>query len=159
MAAAPVKKSTPISPRERNPLSQRHIVRIDHKSTHGFQVRVPLRPTPLSRFFADGLCGGKQKSLKTAKAWRDTIFKQHGLNPNSRRSIRHSNARNQTGVVGVSVQWITKGEYQYKHYVVSWCPKPYVQKKKVFSAHKYGDDQAREIAIRFRKDREQQILA
>lgn len=145
--------------RKRNPLSEPHIVRIDHRSTHGYQVRAPLTPRPLSRFFADGRHGGKTKALRAARAWRDRTFRRHGLNPSTRRSVRRSNARNRTGVVGVGVQWITKGDYQYKHYVVSWCPKPYQQKKKVFSAHKYGDEQALRMAVRFRKACERQILS
>jgi len=144
--------------RKHNPLSQRHIVRIDHKSTHGFQVRVPLQPKPVSRFFADGVYGSQNKALRSAKAWRDGTFKKHGLNPSTRRSIRRSNSRNRTGVVGVGVQWIVKGDYQYKHYVVSWCPKPYEQRKKSFSAHKYGDAKALKMATAFRKACEEKIL-
>lgn len=151
MAKQAVKKRKP------NPNSHPHIVRIDHKSTHGYQVRVPVRPTPLSKFFADRKHEGKNKALAAAREWRDAMFKKHKLPLSASRRVRYSNSRNSTGVLGVGMQWVTKGGYQYKHYVVTWCPEPYKQRNKLFSAHKYGDAKAFELAVKFRKEKEAEI--
>jgi len=143
--------------RKRNRGSFPHIVRIDHRSTHGYQVRVPLRPKPITKFFADGKHGSRPKALNAAMAWRDNIFKKHDIPLSATRRIRHMNSRNSTGVLGVGMQWVTKGGYQYKHYVVTWCPEPYKQRNKLFSAHKLGDEKAFELAVAFRKAREAEI--
>jgi hypothetical protein len=143
--------------RKPNPNSHPHIVRIDHKSTHGYQVRVPLRPKPMSKFFADGKYSSKAKALKEARSWRDSMFNKHDLPLSATRRIRYSNSRNSTGVLGVGMQWVTKGGYQYKHYVVTWCPEPYKQRNKLFSAHKFGDQKAFDMAVKFRKEKEQEI--
>ncbi len=145
--------------RKRNPKSKPAIVRIDHKSTHGYQVRVPFEHSPQTRFFADGVHGSARKALKAAEEWRNQVFDKKGINPSNRRTIRFTHKNNSTGVVGVTTQWIRKGEFEYKHYVVSWCPKPYRQQKKTFSAHKYGDAEARKMAIDFRQSRVKEMLA
>ncbi len=144
--------------RRRNPLSQRYIVRIDHKNTHGYQVRVPTSPKVLTRFFADRLHGGRRRALNAAKEWRDKTFKKHRIALDMARRVRKTNARNRSGVVGVSMQWVTKGNYQYKYYVATWCPRSNEQRHKMFSAYKYGDERARQLAAQFRKQREKELL-
>lgn len=145
--------------RKPNKQSKPHIVRIDHKSTHGYQVRVPTRPKPMSKFFSDRKFGSKSHALEAATEWRDEMFAEHDLPLTANRRIRYTNSRNSTGVLGVGMQWVTKGGYQYKHYVVTWCPRPYQQRNKLFSAHKHGDQKAFELAVKFRKQKEQEIRA
>lgn len=147
--------------RKPNPDSHNHVVRIDHKGTRGYQVRTPSSYglMPSSRFFADRKHGGKKHSLAAAITFRNQTFKKHGIPLTANRRIRYTNSRNSTGVLGVGMQWVTKGGYQYKHYVVTWCPQPYTQRNRLFSANKYGDQKAFDMAVKFRKEREAEIRA
>lgn len=148
-----------VKQRRRNPDSLLYVVRIDHKSTHGYQVRIPVEDRQESTFFADGKQGGKKKAKLAAIAFRDKKIKEMGLPTTNRRRIRRSDKRNKTGKVGVTIHWRTVGNYQYKYYVASWCPKPgQPPKRKAFYAHGLGDKKALELAIKFREEKEKDIV-
>lgn len=145
--------------RKKNPDSTRYIVRIDHKATHGYQVRIPVEGKQESRFFADGQHNGKRGARQAATEFRDRECKKLGISMNNRRVIRRRDKRNKTGQVGVNVFWKTVGGYQYKYYVASWTPKVGENpKRKMFSAYRLGDAKAKEMAIKYRQEMEQVIL-
>jgi len=49
--------------RQKNPDSTRFVIRIDSESTHGYQVRLPIDGKQVSKFFSDGVFGGKRASI------------------------------------------------------------------------------------------------
>jgi len=145
--------------RQKNPDSTRFVIRIDSESTHGYQVRLPIDGKQVSKFFSDGVFGGKRASKKAAVDYRDKRCKTLKIPMNNQRIIHRRDSRNSSGHVGVSVLWRTVGEYQHKYYVASWTPKPgSPQKRKSFSATKYGDKKALQMAINYRTKMEQEIL-
>lgn len=148
-----------MSLRRRNPDSTRFIVRIDSESTHGYQVRLPVEGKQVSKFFSDGVYGGKRAAKKEATAYRDKRCKTLKIPMNNQRIIHRRDSRNSSGQVGVSILWRTVGDYQHKYYVASWTPKPGApQRRKSFSANKYGDKKALQLAVNYRKKMEQEIL-
>jgi len=145
--------------RHKNPDSTRFVVRIDSESTHGYQVRLPIKGKQVSKFFSDGVYGGKRASKKEALEYRDKRCKSLKIPMNNLRIIHRRDSRNSSGHVGVSILWRTVGDYQHKYYVASWTPKPgHPQKRKSFSATKYGDKKALQMAINYRKKMEKDIL-
>lgn len=145
--------------RTKNPDSTRYVIRIDHKATHGYQVRLPVDGKQQTRFFADGVFGGKRAARNAAITFRDKQCKAMKIPLGSRRLIRKSDKRNKTGTVGVNVYWRTSGGFQYKYYVASWTPKVGANpQRKMFSAHRLGDDKAFEMAVKFRQQKEKEIL-
>lgn len=145
--------------REKNPESLRYIIRIDHKATHGYQVRIPIDGKQVSKFFADGQHSGKRGARNAATIYRDKECKKLSIPLNNKRVIRRQDKRNKTGQVGVNIFWKTVGGYQYKYYVASWTPKVGENpKRKMFSAHRLGDDKAMAMAIQHRLEMEKVIL-
>ncbi len=148
-----------MSSRSKNPDSTRFVVRIDSESTHGYQVRLPVKGKQVSKFFSDGVCGGKRGAKKAAIEYRDKRCKALKIPMNNQRIIHRRDSRNSSGHVGVSILWRTVGDYQHKYYVASWTPKPgKPQKRKSFSASKYGDKKALHLASDYRKKMEFTIL-
>jgi len=148
-----------MSLRKRNPDSLRFIIRIDHKATHGYQVRIPINGKQESKFFADGQHGGKRAARIAATTYRDKECKKISIPLINKRVIRRQDKRNKTGHVGVNIFWKTVGGYQYKYYVASWTPKVGENpKRKMFSAHRLGDEKAMAMAIKHRTEMEKIIL-
>lgn len=135
------------------------ITRIDHKNTHGWNVRIVKDEQMHSRLFSDGVCGGKGKALRVARSYRDKLHQKLFKRPVSeRREIRFSNARNTTGVVGVSLSIRKRRSGTYEYYVATWCPKKGNQARKAFSVNLHGRRKAFRLAREFRKLKEREIL-
>ncbi len=144
-------------PKTRNPENMFYIVRIDSRSTHGYQVRIPLDKIQHTLLFSDKQHKGKKFAKNLAIRYRDRLVKKHGLSVNRRRT-REWDSRNKTGKVGVTEFWRQIGEYLYLYYIASWSPiagKP--PKRKAFNAHILGPIRARKEAIRFREQKEFEI--
>jgi len=136
------------------------ITRIDHKNTHGWNVRIVKDGETHSRLFSDGVHGGKRKALEAARAYRDKLHQKLFKRPVSeRREIRYSNARNSTGIVGVSLSVRRRGSGIYEYYVATWCPKKGQQARKAFSVNMYGRRKAFRMACDFRRSKENEILS
>ncbi|MEM9666857.1 MAG: hypothetical protein AAF970_18145 [Bacteroidota bacterium] len=55
--------------------SPHHIARIETGRTLGWQVRVTRQGTRHTRFFSDGVCGGRAEALEAAIVYRDELLK------------------------------------------------------------------------------------
>lgn len=145
--------------RSKNPDSVRFVVRIDSESTHGYQVRLPVNGKQVSKFFSDGVFGGKRGAKRAAIDYRNKRCKTLRIPMNNNRIIHRRDSRNSSGHVGVSILWRTVGDYQHKYYVASWTPRAgAAQKRKSFSASKYGDKKALQMAVKYRQQMEERIL-
>lgn len=135
------------------------ITRIDHKNTHGWNVRIVKDGETHSKLFSDGVYGGKRKALEAARAYRDKLHQKLFRRPVSeKREIRYSNARNTTGVVGVALSVRKRPSGTYEYYVATWCPKKGRQARKAFSVNMYGRKKAFDMACKYRKKMEKDIL-
>lgn len=136
------------------------ISRIDSGSTHGWFVRGYRNGKTYSKLFSDRKCGGKGKSQKLAKAYRDELNQELEAIPKQprKRRVVLSDSRNTTGELGVS-RTVKIGPNGTKHecYSVSWRPGPGVQKATSFSIRKYGEKKAFKLAVDFRRERMREI--
>ncbi len=123
------------------------------KGTHGYQVRVMRKGEATSKFFSDSAHRGKTKALAAARAYRDSLIDELGPADTGPHDIPSS--RNSSGIVGVRRREATRDteEYTYYHYFweASWTDADGVRQKRNFSINKYGEQEAKALAIAARK--------
>lgn len=136
-----------------NPL--RYIQRID-KEHHTWKVSIRRATQLVHRYFTDSVYGGPVQALAAAMAWRDTTVAEltgvdYGL---WRRDLNRPN--NTSGIVGVyrGVMRSKRGKQVRKQ--AYWCG--YWQNtngkrsSRSFSINKYGEEGAKQLAIRARQE-------
>jgi len=126
------------------PTPPKGIVRIDvdAKFTHGWQARVRWAAgngaTGRSRFFSDG-AGSPRTSLRRAIDWQAKALDEAGA-PQTQRSVRR--CRPGQGVFRSTPRREPRGVW-----VVAYCPAPGVKKSERFSVQRYGERQAKRLAL------------
>jgi hypothetical protein len=132
------------------------ISRIDQPShrTHGFFVRVSRRGKIHSAFFTDKKHGGREPALAAAQAHYLKLRQKLGM-PQKR--ARRWNAeivrrKGRSGIHGVR-RVILRGVSgrRLKYWMAMWSPELGVVRKKQFSIRKFGEEKARQLAIRARR--------
>lgn len=124
------------------------ISRIDQpeKYNHGFYVRVTYNQSTKSKFFADKSHGGKRAALKAAREYEEKL-----VEANSRKKPIPSK-RNKSGIIGVCRGvWLEAGE-KVAYWQAAWIDKDGNRKNRKFSVKKYGEDKARKLAIKARRE-------
>ena len=125
-----------------SPRAMKGISRIDSDSTHGWVVRGYRNGKTYSKLFSDRKLGGKGKSQKLAKAYRDELNAELEAIPKApnKRRIGPQDSHSNTGELGVSraVKNAPNG-ITHECYSVSWRPEPHIQKSTTFSIKKYGE--------------------
>ncbi len=118
----------------------------DSKRTHGWYVRIRFEGEMKSKFFSDKKCGGREKSLKSALAWRNNTEKKLG----KIRTDKHvyTVAGTSSGVVGVKLN------EQYNRYEACWVEANGKQTRASFSISKYGKEEAFLKACTLRHEKE-----
>jgi hypothetical protein len=123
------------------------------KGTHGFQVRLMRDGRATSKFFSDSAYKSKAKALSAARAFRDSQVKK--LGPADTGPHDEPSSRNTSGIVGVRRREAVRetDEYTYYHYFweASWTDGGGERQKRNFSVNKYGEDEAKGMAIAARK--------
>jgi hypothetical protein len=139
----------------------RNISRIDidgapgTKGTHGYQVRLMRKGKAISKFFSDsaGKGKGKAKALAAARSYRDKMLTK--LGPADTGAHTEPSARNTSGVVGVRRREAVREteNYLYYHYFweASWTDGEGERQKRNYSVNKYGEDEAKDLALASRK--------
>ena len=128
------------------------IARIDlpRAGTHGWQVRMQRRGIKYAKFFADGVLGGSEHSLKVARQWRDALLKK--IEAADRARICQRSQRNSSGVVGVSKVTVVTNGVQYIFWQATWSPSPGKRRCVKFSIKRYGETKAFELAVKARTE-------
>src|ERR1017187_10323828 len=127
------------------------ISRIDQPShrTHGFFVRLQRKGRMHTAFFTDKMHGGREPALAAAQEYCRQLAAQLGTPVQlSRRDW--AEVRRRKGVSGIhGVQKIVDRRFKRPriYWKATWSPEPYVVRRKWFSARKYGNAQARQLAI------------
>ncbi|MCE7964735.1 AP2 domain-containing protein [Nitrospirales bacterium NOB] len=130
------------------------ICRIDHEasSTHSWHVTVQRRGQIFSRHFSDGKHGGKRYALQAAKAYRDSLVKQH--QPLSRKEFCLIRKRtNRSGVSGVTrheVPGRTPTSPRHCFWLAQWPIGNGKAEQRKFSIKKYGEEGAYLRAVQTR---------
>lgn len=132
-----------------------HIHRIDHapKRDHAWIAQVQVREKVTIRRFSDGRYGGKQRALKAALRFRDTLLRG-AHDPDYWYWRRNRKRRNNTsGIVGVG-RYVSRdrGAMERASWQAFWDGPDGRRHIRKFSVEHHGERRARELAIRARKD-------
>ena len=137
------------------------ISRIDQpeRHNHGYYVRVTRNQKTQSKFFADKSNGGKRAALRAAKQCESDLLEQAEAKARKRKQI--VSARNTSGIVGVSRGVWEEGGKKVAYWQAAWVGGKGERMSRKFSVNKYGEEKARRLAVRTRreglKEREAQI--
>lgn len=116
------------------------------KKHFGYYVRLNWRGTQYAKFFADKKYGGPQQALKAAESYFDELDQQMPLDS----QIGRMTVRNTSGIVGVSRTQSSSRGHRYEYWQARWgygCDR----KSAKFSIHKYGEEEAKQLAIAARQ--------
>ncbi len=138
--------------------SLRGISRIDSKGA-GWLVRLYRNTKVISKFFSDGIFGDSAKSLRAAQRYyrqAQIDFPAQEKSPFRKKPLRN----NTSGYNGISETFSrTKKGEKTPCWNVSWYDPPNKLHSKKFPFHdKQERKQALKEALKFRKDRETEIL-
>lgn len=134
-----------------------HIYRIDSAKsrTHSWLVTVQRRGRIYQQHFADVVYGGKQKARHAAQVYRDSLIAS--LRPLTRpERCRIKKKNNRSGVSGVTKidTWEhDRGRrYHRRYWLAQWPIGGGKAKMKKFSITRYGEQGARQRALRARQE-------
>ena len=131
------------------------IARIDQPShhTHGFFVRISRQGKTYSGFFSDKKFGGQELALAVAQDYYLKLKKLLGVPQKRARRLRAENGgrRGKSGIVGVQRVIDRRVKPWRKYWVAAWSPELGVYRKKQFSIRKFGEETAKQLAIRARR--------
>ncbi|MEW6406267.1 MAG: AP2 domain-containing protein [Chloroflexota bacterium] len=140
------------------------ITRMDYKKNKGWYVRIKYKGVEHRKYFGDTVWGGYDEAFEAAIEWRDAKEQELGK-PRTDRMV-FSNPRNEVGVTGVyrAIRWTGATDREGNPlpnyspvYAVTWSPEPGRRKATSFSIPKYGEEKAREMAIKLRREKEKTI--
>ena len=131
------------------------ICRIDqpHKHNHGFFVRIARWRKIHSAFFSDKMLGGREKALAAARVHYLKLRQKLGMpRQRSRRTWAETvQRRGKSGIHGVQRVINRQSKPRRKYWLATWSPQYGVVRRKQFSIRKFGEERARQLAIRARR--------
>jgi hypothetical protein len=104
-----------------------------------------------SSFFSDRSFGGKENALVVARMYRDARLKQLGPKVLMRR-IGRKDPRNSSGIVGVSRTAVKANGKEYACWSAQWPLLGGKHRIRRFSVLKFGEERAKQLAIKARKE-------
>jgi hypothetical protein len=132
------------------------IYRVDSepKGMYGWRVSLTRRKKIYTDFFADAKCGGRIKSLITAKKYRDSVANSAAsLKRSEYAAIRRRN--NSSGIAGVfrNVEVRIRGDVkiEYVSWSAFWPSHDGKRKTKRFSVSRFGEAGAFHLAVEARE--------
>ena len=140
------------------------ITRMDYKKNIGWYVRIKFRGEEHRKYFGDSVWGVYEEALEAAIQWRDEKERELGQPRTDQMVI--SKSRSDLGIIGVRRTMSRTGATDKDGnplpnytpvYAVSWSPEPNVRKSTSFSVEKYGEEEAKKMAIELRKQKELDI--
>lgn len=145
------------------PHPHRYIRRIDNERTrtHSWHVAIRSRNQAVTRHFSDNVYGGKRKALRAAKVFRDEMLAK--LRDGAYSAwLRRKRRNNTSGMVGVARYVNTApASAQYKEYPywqAFWRDQEGQRHTRTFSVLKYGERNARRLAVAARQTAMQELL-
>jgi hypothetical protein len=123
------------------------------KNHFGYYVRLTWRGNQYAKFFSDKKYGGKRAALQAAERHFDELDEQMPLDSQAGRM----SVRNSSGIVGVSRTRSTCRGHRYEYWQAWWGSGEH-RKSVKFSIHKYGEETAKQLAIKARSQWEQEAL-
>jgi hypothetical protein len=131
------------------------ISRIDQPShrTHGFFVRVSRSGKIHSAFFSDKKHNGQEQALAAAQAHYLKLREKLELPAQRSRRWWAETVRRKgrSGIYGVQRVIDRQSRPWRKYWRATWSPELGVVRKKQFSIRKFGEEKAKQLAIRARR--------
>lgn len=121
------------------------------KNNFGYYVRLTRSGQQHAKFFSDLKNGGKRKALKAAQQYFEDLFESMPQLP--RRGQK--TVRNSSGRVGVSRTRSASRGHMYEYWQASWSEGEERRSVK-FSVSKYGEEKAKRLAVKVRRDWEKE---
>lgn len=124
-------------------------------SANRWLARYTREGVTFSQFFPDSKFGGEDESFEAAKKWHDEI--REIFPPMSRREyMRQKKVTNTSGHVGAyrassTTKKKSGKEFIYDNWIASWVDDSGKKKFKRFSISKYGETEAKKMAIAYRE--------
>lgn len=134
------------------PIDMKGISRIDSRDTHGWYVRIYKNGKTYSKLYSDNKYGGRDRALLVAfKARLLALESLKDIQTEPKRRLVTSDKRNKSGIIGVSkTAKINKNGTTSDYYQVTWSPEAGHVKNRQWSVRKFGEQNARKLAIEFR---------
>ncbi len=126
------------------------ITRIENykRRADGWWVRLQSRGKRFSKFFKDSDYANEEAALESARKHRRRLLRE---NP---QMSRLENAERQTAKTGeiIGVRRLVKSRFGSEHAVweARWSPKKYERRVRTFGVEKYGEEEAKRLAIEAR---------
>ncbi len=126
------------------------ITRIENykNRANGWQVRLQCRGKSFSEFFKDSDYANKDDALEAAQKHYRRLRRKH---PKMSRLEFAERKTARTGEI-IGVRRLLKPRYGhiYEVWEARWSPKKYVRRVKTFGIEKYGEEEAKRLAIETR---------
>lgn len=142
------------------------ISRIDSNNTHGWYVRIYAESGVFSsKLFSDKLYGTKEEALQNAIKYRDhnqmvaDIYKSKLPKPYRKTFFEKPGRHNSSGYVGVNEVDTIVNERKVHYFQATWSVDGISKSKKFYINSKRTADEAKVLAIEWRKARIQEIKA
>jgi|GEM_PF-352098 len=130
----------------------RNIKRVDHdpKGDHGWVVTLQRKGAIIVKRFSDGIFRGKREALKAAVQYRDSFLARdkpfdHQMWVRTR--LRRNNTSGIPGVGRYEVMDNQKNGSVRAFWLASWIDEHGASRKRKFSVARYGEEEARLLAI------------
>jgi len=123
----------------------------DKTSTHAWHVTISRQRKRFSKYFSDGIYGGKRKALAAAMRYREEVLANNP--PFALRQFCEIVKRNnRCGISGISrIANTRKNGVLCWYWNARWSPEPYKSQSKKFSIARHGEEKAFKMAVRYRK--------
>jgi predicted HNH restriction endonuclease len=130
----------------------RGISRMDYEKAYdGWFVRYTRDAVTFRQTFPDSKYGSPEASLEAAKKWHEEA--RTLLPPLNRKEFAElKKCNNQSGHTGVHRSHQIKNGRKLYHWVASWIPAKGKKKSRRFSVLKYGEEEAKRLAIAAREE-------
>lgn len=137
----------------------RNIIRIDHEAsrTYGWRVTLQRKGKIIVNLFSDGIHGGKRKALKAAIENRNALLSQHSPVEHERWLRTRLRKNNTSGIPGVGRYEVLANPntgLRSAFWLASWTNENGAGRKRKFYVSRYGERQAKRLAI---AERERQL--
>lgn len=133
----------------------RYIQRIDN-AHHTWKVCLKRKNKEIHKYFTDAAHGGTAQALVAATAWRDEMQAKHATASYALWLRQKPRPTNTTGVIGVyrgtATRRVGNRAWKYEYWQGYWKGVDGKRISKAFGINKYGDEAAKELAIRARRD-------
>ena len=130
------------------------ITRIENykNRANGWQVRLQRRGVKFSRFYKDSDYKSKDTALKSARRFYNQLCKEHPkLTPQEhaeRETVRTGKIIGVRRLLKIDKRW--SEEHIYEVWEAKWSHKKYQRRVKTFSIERYGEEEAKRLAIEAR---------